>query len=154
LLPWRAQPGPPVAVTLKGYLYDDLGEYDDLMRQQTLLRLIAWCLFAGIVFATLGPIDVRPRTTLSIDLERMGAYLVLGLSFSIAYPRHIWWAIAIVVVGAIGLELMQELRPGRHGRETDAIVKIAGAAIGLGLGWVVVQLAKRNSGATASRPRS
>ncbi|MGV8856888.1 MAG: hypothetical protein ACOH2L_19930 [Devosia sp.] len=68
------------------------------------------------------------------------AFLDVGLAFAMAYPRHIWWAVAFVIVGAIGLEWLQNLRPNRHGREADALVKIAGAVIGLGTGSLIAQI--------------
>lgn len=111
------------------------------MTAQKLLRLVAWLLVATIVVVTLGPIEDRPRTFLPVDAERALAYFAIGLAFALAYPRHIWWAVAFVVVGAIGLEWLQNLRPYRHGREADALVKVAGAVIGLGVGWLIAQLA-------------
>ena len=110
------------------------------MTSSNFLRIAAWLLFAAIVMVTLGPIGLRPRTDFPVNLERMLAYLAMGLAFALAYPRHIWWAVTLVVVGAISLELLQELRPDRHGRQMDALVKIAGAIIGLGLGWLSAQL--------------
>lgn len=107
------------------------------MTVQTLLRISAWGLFAALVAVTLGPIGYRPRTVFPVDIERAGAYFAVGLTFALAYPRHVWWAVAFVIAGAIGLEWLQNLRPDRHGRESDALVKIAGAAIGLGLGWLL-----------------
>ena len=112
------------------------------MTSTTVLRIAAWLLFAAIAIATLGPIGLRPRTDFPVDLERLLAYLAMGTAFALAYPRHIWWAVALVIVGAIGLELLQ-LRPDRHGRQMDAVVKIAGAILGLGLGWLTAQLVAR-----------
>ncbi|WP_449642109.1 hypothetical protein [Pseudomonas sp.] len=111
------------------------------MTAQKLLRFITWVLVAAIVVATLGPVGIRPRTSMPVDVERILAYLGVGMAFTMAYPRRIWWAVAFVIFGAIGLEWLQNLRPDRHGRETDALVKIAGAAIGLGCGWLVAQFA-------------
>ena len=77
---------------------------------------------------------------LPVDVERAAAFLAAGLLFALAYPRHIWFAAALLLVGAIGLEWLQNLRPDRHGRETDAMAKLAGASIGLGVGWLAAQL--------------
>jgi VanZ family protein len=115
--------------------------YDERMTAQKLLRLVAWLLVAAIVVVTLGPMGDRPRTILPVDAERALAFFVVGLAFAMAYPTHIWWAVAFVIVGAIGLEWLQNLRPDRHGREADALVKIAGAVIGLGTGWLIAQIA-------------
>ncbi len=107
------------------------------MTAQTLLRIGAWGLFAALVAVTLGPIGYRPRTAFSVDLERAAAFFAVGLAFALAYPKHVWWAVALVIAGAVGLEWLQNLRPDRHGRESDALVKIAGATLGLALGWML-----------------
>lgn len=110
------------------------------MTPQTVVRLAAWLILSAIVFVTLGPVGFRPRTMLPVDLERAVAFLGAGLLFALAYPRQIWFAVALVLVGAIGLEWLQNLRPDRHGRESDAMAKLAGASIGLGLGWLAAQI--------------
>lgn len=74
-----------------------------------------------------------------VDLERLAAFAVIGLLFALAYPRRIWIAVAIVAIGVLGLELLQLVRPDRHGRAEDALVKAAGALAGLGTGWIIVQ---------------
>ena len=103
------------------------------------LRLLAWGALFALAFATLSPIGLRPRLPLPVDIERGLAFLVVGLLFALAYPRRIWWALAILLVGVFGLELLQMLRSDRHGRLDDALVKAAGAIIGLGTGWLIAQ---------------
>lgn len=110
------------------------------MTAQKILRSVTWLLVAAIVVVTLGSLGFRSRTVLPVDVERALAFTAVGLAFTIAYPRHIWWAVAFDMVGAVGLEWLQNLRPDRHGREADALVKLAGAVIGLGTGWLVAQL--------------
>ena len=107
---------------------------------RTTIRLIAWLAVFLIAFATLSPIGLRPSSMLPVDIERGMAFLVVGLLFAVAYPRQLWLAVAIVVISVVGLEWLQTLRPDRHGREADAVVKLAGAAIGLGVGWLLAQL--------------
>ena len=99
--------------------------------------VLAWLVLAGIAIMTLGPIDVRPSSPMPVDFERSAAFIVAGGLFAMAYPRHVWWTLAFLAVVIIGLEVMQNLRPDRHGRESDALVKLAAAAIGIGAGWLV-----------------
>ena len=110
---------------------------------KTTIRIFAWLAFLFIAFATLSPIGLRPRSVLPVDMERAVAFLVIGLLFALAYPRHLWLAVAVVLIGVVGLEWLQTLQTGRHARETDAVVKLAGAGIGLGCGWLLAQLAAR-----------
>jgi apolipoprotein N-acyltransferase len=112
---------------------------------QTVLRIIAWSLFLLVALATLSPIGVRPNLPLEVDAERALAFAALGFAFAVAYPRHLWAGAAIVVIGAFGLELLQLLRPDRHGRVFDAVVKTSAACIGLGLGWLTLSLWNRRS---------
>jgi len=117
--------------------------YDTTMSIQTILRVTAWLLFAAIVFATLSPLDLRPHSALPVNLERILPYIAAGFLFALAYRRHILAAAAFVIIAAIVLEVLQNVLPDRHGRETDAVVKVAGAIIGLTAGWLVTQLATR-----------
>ncbi len=110
------------------------------MTTQTFLRLTAWALFGAIVFMTLGPLNLRPRSDLPVNLERMAAFSLVGLAFALAYPRRIWWAVAFVLVSAIGLEALQHLTSDRHGREMDAAAKLAGAGLGLTIGWLTTRV--------------
>lgn len=103
------------------------------------MRVLAWSILLAIVLSTLSPLGLRPRIDIPVDLERAGAFGLLGMAFALAYPRHIWWAVALVLCGAVALEILQTLRPDRHGREADATVKLAGATIGLTIGWLVTQ---------------
>lgn len=114
---------------------------DEPMNTQ-IVRIAAWLALAVIVFATLSPIGLRPQTHLPVNLERWAAYFLAGTLFGLAYPKHIIWAAILLALGAVGLELVQMLRPGRHGRELDALFKLGGAWLGLGLGWVCTRLFK------------
>jgi VanZ family protein len=113
---------------------------------RTLFKVLAWAALIAITAATLSPIGLRPRLPVPVDLERSAAFLSLGLLFALAYPRRIWLALAIVLIGAFGLEWLQELRPDRHGRFDDALIKSLGAMIGLGAGWITVKLAEATFG--------
>jgi VanZ family protein len=98
---------------------------------------LAWLLLAGIIFVTVSPIGLRPHTITSVNIDRALAYLVVGLVFAIAYPRH-WLAVAsLLVVGAVVIEYMQYLSPSRHARLHDAGFKALGACIGVFVGTMI-----------------
>lgn len=117
-----------------------------------ILRIGAWLLAAAVTLATLGPPRLRPQSNLGQDGEHALAFILLGLAFGIAYPRHRPLAAAIAVV-AIGLiEVLQLWAPGRHARledfVVDALAACAGFAVAAGLNWAVAR--SRRSGANAS----
>jgi hydrogenase/urease accessory protein HupE len=106
----------------------------------------AWLALITIAIVTVGPIGLRPITGAPPQVERAIAFMIVGFLFAVAYPRHIWWAVLIVVCATFGLELLQNIRPDRHGREIDALAKLAGAAVGLALGWIADQIIARRAG--------
>ena len=94
-----------------------------------LLRIFAWLLAGAVAFATLGPPRYRPHSNLGQDGEHALAFVLIGLAFGLAYPRH--RSTVVVAVGLIGvLELLQFLVPGRHARLEDFIVDAIAACIG------------------------
>jgi hypothetical protein len=107
------------------------------MKLRVAAQIAAWLLIVAIILATLGPINLRPESGAPVEIERALTFLAVGAVFTAAYPRHIWWVLVLVVLGVIALEWLQNLRPDRHGREVDAIYKAGGAALGVGLGWVL-----------------
>lgn len=122
----------------------------------TLLRAAAWLVLLFIVFATLSPIGLRPISGLPVQLERFCAFAVLGFAFAVAYPRRLG-AIALTVVAvAVGLELLQVIDPGRHGRVMEVLVKAAGGLSGVALARAANRLRHGSGGAgstDASAPR-
>lgn len=102
-----------------------------------LLRILAWSLLAAIAFVTLSPIGLRPNSGLSANYERLFAFAAVGLAFALAYPRHIWLVLALVVGAAVGLEALQLVVSGRHGRIIDLVAKLLGGGIGVTAGAVV-----------------
>lgn len=113
------------------------------MPYRRLLVGAAWLLLGGIAFVTLSPIGLRPITGLSANTERLIAWLALGFVFGLAYPRQRLLIGVILALAAIGFELGQHLVIGRHGRMLDGLVKVAGAAIGLGVSMLVDRLTMR-----------
>ena len=96
-------------------------------------RLGAWLAVAFIVLATLAPIGLRPTTAAPVNLERFGAYFVVGILFTIGYPDRRRWILLGLCLGAIFLEASQNLIPTRHGRVADALVKVAGGVTGFSI---------------------
>jgi len=93
------------------------------------LRIFAWLLAAAVTFATLGPPRFRPHSNLGQDAEHALAFVLIGLSFGLAYPRHrMTVAVTMVLIGV--LELLQFLMPGRHARLEDFIVDALAACVG------------------------
>ena len=119
----------PGKVAPVGHLF-----YDARMTQA--FRILAWIVLSAIAVATLSPIGLRPRLPVAVDLERAVAFFATGYLFALAYPKQIWLAVAVVMASVCGFELLQHIRPDRHGQLHDAIVKAAGASIGLGFGWL------------------
>jgi VanZ family protein len=111
---------------------------------------LAWLLLAFIVFVTVSPIELRPHTIETPDIDRAAAYLAAGLAFALAYPRR-WKTVAVLLIfGAIAIEYLQYLSPTRHARLHDAGVKAMGAALGLITGWVFNKWRQAKTGADAA----
>ncbi len=111
------------------------------MRHPLLLvafRIAAWSLLVAIAFVTLAPVEVRPQSGASANLERFVALLALGLAFALAYPRRIAEAALLVVAAAVSFELLQALDPSRHARLGDVAVKVVGGLTGILLGTLVL----------------
>ena len=115
------------------------------------LQICAWAALSAIAFATLAPIGLRPHSILPVAHERGGALAVVGALFAFAYPSRIWWTLGGLVIGLVGLEALQVLRPDRHGQPLDALVKIIGAGIGYLLAALVLLLSGKRSGVQAGR---
>jgi hypothetical protein len=113
------------------------------MMTDKFVRAVAWLAFAAIIFVTVSPIELRPHDFLPVDVDRALAFTVLSTLFVLAYPRQWVWVGVAIMIGAGGIELLQELSPTRHAHMDDAMVKAAGAAIGIVLGWALNQLRGR-----------
>src|SRR5262245_41453328 len=104
------------------------------------LRPFAWLLATAVAFATLGPPQYRPQFSITHDGEHALAFVLLGLTFALAYPRQRILAAAISVVLIGVLELLQLFAPGRHARLedfiVDALAALAGFAIPAITGWL------------------
>ncbi|MGY4237725.1 VanZ family protein [Bradyrhizobium sp. USDA 4449] len=101
---------------------------DDLVT--ALLRLVAWLLAAAVTFVTLGPQDLRPHPILGQHGDHALAFVLVGISFGLAYPQR-RWTISAVAVALIGLlEIMQLWVPGRHARFGDFVVDALSTCVG------------------------
>lgn len=114
------------------------------------LVIVLTCLCAGaIAYATLCPIGQRPHLA-NPDVERFGAFFVLGLFASFAAPRRPMLVLSLLVLLALGLEAAQMLIPTRDARLADACVKATGAVLGAQLGftsWAFHRWIQRTFGA-------
>lgn len=106
-------------------------------------RILAWFCLAAIAVVTVGPLNWRPESGVSPQIERFAAFALVGFLFAAAYSRHIFIAAAIVIAAAIAFELLQLIEPSRHGRIFDAAVKIVGSMTGLTIGYTFSRLALR-----------
>lgn len=102
-----------------------------------LAKPLAWLLLAVILIVTVSPIGLRPETVTTVNTDRAGAYVLLGLAFALAYPKQ-WKMVAVLLIaGAVAIEYLQYFSPTRHPRLHDAGIKAMGAALGLLAGWVI-----------------
>ncbi|MET3900294.1 hypothetical protein ABIB57_004260 [Devosia sp. UYZn731] len=118
--------------------------YDKIMTH-TAFRILAWLLLSAIVFATLGPLGLRPISGYPVQIERAAAFFGVGLVFVLAYPRHIVAVTVLVLLSAVGREVLQTFSFDRHGREIDAIAKIIGALAGLTVGMIATKILEMRS---------
>jgi hypothetical protein len=100
------------------------------------MAVAAWTSLIFIIYATLVSGGARPQLTrdepgLIVFVERFGAYALLGVLFTLAYPRHVALICLLVLGGAVVLELLQLLVPGRDARLIDAVEKLAGGGVGI-----------------------
>lgn len=106
-------------------------------------RPVAWLLLLALLYVTIAPIEMRPITGESPNLERLVAFTALGFAFAFAYPRR-WWLVLFLVIGvAFASEFAQVLSPTRHAHLKDALYKAGGGSIGVVIGFMVNRLLAR-----------
>jgi hypothetical protein len=104
------------------------------------MRVLAWAMLLAIFLATDLPIEFRPTTGLSPNIERFAALFVAAVIFSLAYPNRIL-AVAVLLMGLICLlEFLQTLTVGRHASLHDVEIKSLGAILGAIAGYYVNRL--------------
>jgi len=102
-----------------------------------------WAVLAVIVWASLSPIESRPHSGLAVNLERELAFALLGAIFVLAGRIRPLPLLALLIAFVVGLELLQNLTPTRHGRFDDFLVKALGVTAGVALGAIVQGWARR-----------
>lgn len=113
-----------------------------------LLRAASWLVLAAILFVTVSPIELRPHTIITVNIDRAAAFAAVAMLFTLAYPRNWKTALFLLVVGAAGFEFLQLFSPTRHARVEDAVVKAVGAAFGTAVGrmiyWLDIQRSEKS----------
>lgn len=104
------------------------------------IRTLAWAILLAIFLATVAPIAERPHLASGPSFDRIAAFLLLGTLFCLGYRRSWPFALAIVLVAALGFEAVQLLTSDRHARFEDAMVKAAGGIVGVGIGLLISRL--------------
>jgi hypothetical protein len=102
------------------------------------LAIAAWTALALIIFVTVSPQEMRPVVTTDPNIERFGAFAVLGVLFGLAYPRRLVIDASFVVLAAGVLEAIQLVTRDRHGHLADAFVKAAGGAFGVAVALIIL----------------
>ncbi|WP_040678783.1 antibiotic resistance protein VanZ [Rhizobium mesoamericanum] len=108
-------------------------------------QAIAWALLVFILFVTIAPIRLRPRTITYVNLDRSLAFAAMAFFFVLGYSRSAALVALACVIGAGLSELLQLLSPSRHARLPDAMAKSSGAAAGA----IVAMVALATSGSMA-----
>lgn len=108
--------------------------YHGLMTIRRFARIAAWIGLAFIIFVTVSPINVRPSTVSTTDLDRAFAFFVMSGLFIVAYPKRVLPIAFALLLAAFAIELMQYLSVTRHPQFHDAVVKAVGVLLGIGCG--------------------
>ncbi|WP_051626125.1 VanZ family protein [Kozakia baliensis] len=96
------------------------------------LRIISFSVFAYIIWVTICPLPSRPHIG-DPQLERMSAYICLGILFAAAYPKQKTIVAISLVMGSIVLEFGQFFAPHRDPHLIDALAKAFGALLGVAM---------------------
>ena len=113
---------------------------------KNLSKVAAWALLAFIVYATFSSVADRPTVSQSTSVEHVAPFAALGLVFFVGYPGRLLAVCAIVLGGAVLLEVAQQFTPDRHGRILDAAQKFVGGGLGIFAGQITHYLIGRLNG--------
>jgi hypothetical protein len=108
--------------------------YHGLMTIRRFARIAAWIGLALIIFVTVSPINVRPSTVTTTDLDRAFAFFVMSGLFIVAYPKRVLPIALALLLAPFAIELMQYLSVTRHPQFPDAVVKAIGVLVGIACG--------------------
>ena len=118
-----------------------------------LRKAAPWAFFALVVFWTWGPVRFRPSFG-HPNLERFAAFFVLAALTALIYRFRRWLLGFAIAAAAIILEVGQQFIPGRDARVSDAMVKVAGAVIGVVLIAILQSLTRHSGALRAPSPSS
>jgi VanZ family protein len=98
-----------------------------------ILRTCAWLWAAAVTFVSLSPPRYRPDSHLGHGFEHALAFVLVGLAFGFAYPKHRRLATTASVIAIGIIEMLQLLIPGRHARLEDFLVNALATCAGLAI---------------------
>jgi len=121
---------------------------------------IGWILLFSYLLLTSDPPDIGPIRLRSFeDQGHLFGSLLLGFLAFLVFARwtgRAWRAAALTLLASlvflIGLELLQELRPGRAYERLDIQLNLIGATAGVALGWLLHWIRHRRSGSASQTP--
>lgn len=119
------------------------------MLRNPLVAATAICL-ALISYATLAKLAGRPvlvghsEAYWVVVVERFSAYGLLGFLLSFLLPGRVSLACGLVVLVAIGLEILQALTPDRDPAFLDVLQKAAGGTVGVLLAQTILAFLPRS----------
>ena len=97
---------------------------------RSIAAVLGTMILVVVIFATLSPTELRPRTGGSPDVERFLAFAALSGTFGFAYPHRCRLVLCLILVGGGALEAIQVLLPDRHGTFADLATKALGSIAG------------------------
>src|SRR5258708_15074938 len=87
--------------------------------------MLCWCrsiaavlgpvILSVVIFTTVSPDNLRPRTGEPADVERFLAFAALCGAFVFAYPHRCRLVLCLILVRGAALEAIQNLLPDKHG---------------------------------------
>jgi len=98
---------------------------------QRLAKIATWLLVTAIVVLSLVPPKLRPESGVGHNYEHAIIFFVTGIAAAIGYRVDIRLLCSAAIVFCGGLELLQNIVPGRHARMSDFIVDSGAAILGL-----------------------
>jgi VanZ family protein len=102
------------------------------------------CVTLLVVYLSLIPLSEEIRPTGGLDKWlHLAAYLAIGGLTALGWPAVPSTALAVTVSLAVGVEAAQMLTPWREASLGDLAANLAGAALGLALGWTTIAVVRR-----------
>ena len=111
------------------------GKNGDVNQVRSIIKAAAWLSILMILLVTVVPIEFRPSSGFSPNIERFCAMAAVGALFAAAYPKKLWLVVLALSLAAAAFELLQFMAGGRHPAVRDVVIKSLGAAFGAVLGY-------------------